>query len=386
MKRVLLIDHTAVMGGGEVALLNLVRCFDRARYVPVVALFSDGPLRGRLEEARVETHVLPAASGVVNARKDSLGGGTLLRGKDVAATVGLVGRLAAFIRHADVALVHTNSLKSDLIGGVAGRLAGVPVVWHVRDRIADDYLPGKIVTLFRLACRVLPTHVIAISQAVRETLGSELDSRRVTRVYDGTLVREKIEPLAATGRAPVVGLIGRISPWKGQDVFVRAAALLGSRWPDARFQIIGSALFGEEAFDRELRQLVEQSGVGGTVEFLGFRQDVNELIPGLDVLVHASTKGEPFGQVVIEAMAAGRPVVATRGGGIPEIVVDGKTGLLVPMGDARAMADAIGSLLSDPARAEAMGRAGRERVEQCFTIAHTAQGVQAVYDRLLGSV
>ena len=119
------------------------------------------------------------------------------------------------------------------------------------------------------------------------------------------------------------------------------------------------------------------------VEFTGFRMDVPNLIAGFDVLVHASTIGEPFGQVVIEGMAAAKPIVATNGGGIPEIVIDEVTGLLVPMGDAPAMASAICRVLADPANARRMGQAGRQRALECFTIERTARQAQALYDELL---
>src|SRR5262249_61008547 len=123
----------------------------------------------------------------------------------------------------------------------------------------------------------------------------------------------------------------------------------------------------EHNYDQEVRQLVKQLGMEPVVEFTGFCADVQAVIAGLDLVVHASTIGEPFGQVIIEGMAAGKPIVATNGGGVPEIVEDGKTGLLVPMGNAPAMADAICAILADPERARSMGVRGRERVENHFT-------------------
>jgi glycosyltransferase involved in cell wall biosynthesis len=146
---------------------------------------------------------------------------------------------------------------------------------------------------------------------------------------------------------------------------------------------VGSVLFGEKEYERDVHQLVQQLGLDDCIEFTGFREDVPDVIAGLDILVHASTTGEPFGQVIIEAMAAGKPVIATNGGGVPEIVDDGVTGLLVSMGDADAMAAAIERLLEDPALCARMGEAGLARVQQHFTIQLTAERVQAVYDQLI---
>jgi glycosyltransferase involved in cell wall biosynthesis len=387
---ILFFDHTAMMSGGEIALLHLVRHLDRERFEPVVVLSSSGPLVEELQAADVETHVLPLAPSVVEARKDHLNRSALTRGRDMARLVVYSLRLAAFMRRRKIHLLHTNSLKADIIGGFAGRLARVPVLWHVRDRIADDYLPPKVARLFRWLSHRLPQGVIANSRATLSTL--RLPGRRLAHgcaVHDGIPI-EDLPVEEKRGVAPEcssretrVGIIGRISPWKGQHIFLEAAAAVLKEFPGTRFQIIGSALFGEEDYERTLRAQEQALGLSGSVEWLGFRTDVPALIRDLDILVHASTVGEPFGQVVVEGMAAGKPVVATHGGGIPEIVEDGVSGVLVPMNDAPAMAAAISGLLREPARARALGIAGRERVRSHFTIERTARQVEQVYDAML---
>lgn len=397
-RRILFLDHTASLGGGEIALLNLVQALDRRLYAPIVLLFSDGPLLGKLREAGVETHLLPLSPRVAEASKDSLGAGVLLRLKDFGETLAFIVRLARFIRTQRADLVHTNSLKSDVLGGLAARLARVPVIWHVRDSITPDYLPGPIVMLFRRLCRIVPRHVIANSHATLATVFPSWEGassrrnmpRAASVAHDGVPVallaaevQAEEEAAVAEFAAPRIGLVGRISPWKGQHVFLRAAALVRQRYPQARFQIIGAALFNEQEYERQISALAASLDLNGSVEFTGFRSDVQSLITGLDILVHASTTGEPFGQVIVEGMAAGKPVVATRGGGVPEIVLDGQTGLLVPMGDVPAMADAILLLLDDPAGARRLGRLGRSRVGEHFTTALTARRVEDIYERLL---
>ena len=397
-RRILFVDHTATMGGGEIALLHLVTHLDHTRFIPVVLLCADGPLASRLIEAGIETHILPLAVSVAAARKDSLGGSTMLRGKDIARTLHYVEKVRRLIRALKIDLVHTNSLKADLIGGIAGRFALKPVIWHVRDRIEDDYLPHRVVRLFRLLCRFVPNFVVANSHATLSTLalpgtkqsaaiysGVEFDGR-MRVVHDGINHIDHSNAAEAAqkslGRARI-GLVGRISPWKGQHIFLHAAALVLQQYPETKFQIIGAALFNENGYEEEIRALASSLDLNASVEFTGFRSDVPELIAGLDILVHASTTGEPFGQVVVEGMAAGKPVVATNGGGIPEIVQDGVTGLLVPMGDAERMAAAICSLLADPARAEEMGRCGQIRAKDHFAIELTARRVESVYDKVL---
>jgi glycosyltransferase involved in cell wall biosynthesis len=410
--RVLFLGHTAKLGGGEIALLNLVRQLDRQKVEPVVLLGADGPLADRLRRY-AETHVLPLASNVSGARKDSLGIKSLLCVREIFELMAYIRQLSQFIVANHIDVVHTNSLKADIMGGLAGRLSSRPVVWHVRDRIADDYLPKLVVRVFRGLCKILPSYVVANSYATLGTLHlprpkshlpllksrlpksedtSVADKRetsarvRYAVVHDGTDIQttshHPIHHKSRDTKLFRIGLIGRISPWKGQHVFLQAAALVHKYFPDARFVIIGSALFGEDKYEADVRRLPGELGIEGVVSFSGFVSDVQSAIANLDLIVHASTSGEPFGQVIIEGMAMGKPVVATNGGGVPEIVEDGNTGILVPMGDAAAMADAICELADDPARARAMGRRGKRRVQEHFTLEQVARKIEAVYQFL----
>jgi glycosyltransferase involved in cell wall biosynthesis len=387
--RVLYIDHTARLGGGEIALANLVHFINRERVEPIVLLFEDGPLVTRLRPA-TETHILELDSSVSTAQKDGLGLGSVLKLKLVWLTLGHVLRVRKLIKTLNPDVIHTNSLKADLIGGIAGRLAGVPVVWHIRDRIDVDYLPKAVVAVFRFLSRVIPAFVIANSKATLETV--QLNGRRPSAAIGSGVNLHKYEKYMqdadpAVTRVPEsyprLGLVGRISPWKGQHIFLKAAAEVLKRFPTATFEIIGSALFDEQGYEKTLHDLCTTLQIEESVNFVGFVEDVPARVAALDILVHASTTGEPYGQVIIEGMAAGKPVIATNGGGVPEIVMDQVTGILVPMGNAEKMAEAIEYLLDNPGRMATMGRLGRERVLEHFTAENTARRVEAVYEQML---
>ena len=389
--KVLFIDHTAKLGGGELALAALIRHLDSGLIEHSVLLWEAGPL---VEMLRKFTSVAiePLSGELREARKDQLVSSkteTLRKGAEL---VCFVWRLSRTIKGSKVDLVHTNSLKSDILGGLASRLAGVRVVWHVRDRIEADYLPARVVKIFRRLARMIPHAIIANSQTTLDTLqlGSpdQAQSGRtpwkgVSRVihdgFDFSMVSEMPMQTNFTIR---VGLIGRISPWKGQDVFLRAAAIVHRAFPQVRFQIIGSAMFGEEEYEKAIGKLCEELQLVDSVDFVGFISDIHSEIAKLDLVVHASTIGEPFGQVVIEGMATRKAVIATRGGGILEIVLDGDTGILVPMNDPTAMATAILRLLSDPEERVAMGNRGFQRVVDYFRIEKTAAGVARFYQDL----
>lgn len=376
-KTILFLDHTARMGGGEIALLRLATALDPHRFTPVAVLGSDGPLRHVLTQAGIETHVIALDTAVRETRKETLGWRTLLRPRALLSLAIHVGKLVRFLRKRRIDAVHTNSLKADILGALAARCAGIPVVWHVRDRIADDYLPAPAARAFRLLARILPHRVIANSEATLRTLGGEPCATRCV-VHDGIPPACKASGETPSG-GPVAGLIGRIAPWKGQHLFIQAAYLVHRRIPEARFRIIGSALFGEESYERGLRQLVHTLRLENIVTFEGYRDDIPAALAPLACAVHASVLAEPFGQVAAEAMACGKAVVAVNAGGIREIVVHRRTGLLVPMGDAAAMASAIETLLRRPSLARRMGLAGQKRIAQRFTIEQTARKVEAVY-------
>ncbi len=380
--RVLFVNHTAKLGGGEIALGLLIRHLD-SEVDHEVLLFEDGPLADLLQPVtKVHTITLPAE--IREARKDSLVSFATLR-KLGGVPISIL-RVRGAIRRLDVDFVHTNSLKADILGGIAARLAGKRVIWHVRDRIAPDYLPGEVVTVFRRLARIIPHAIIANSAATLESL--HLPARERRNGLSGQVIHDGLDlsmvPVVEPSQRPmlVVGLVGRLSPWKGQDVFLSAIHQIHEELPDVRFEIIGSALFGEEDYERHIRELSVQLELESCVQFCGFVTNIAERIAALDLVVHASTISEPFGQVIIEGMAAGKAVIATRGGGVSEIVEDGVSGLLVPMKDPTALAQAMLLLLRDPVRRAQLGAAARQRVGDKFRIEYTAEKVLRLYQEL----
>ncbi len=383
--RVLYLDHTAQLGGGELALARLLQALDRARVEPIVVLAQQGPLAELLARQSIDIHVLPLSVSLREVRKDSLGLTGLLRQLGAIRSLWRYARrISDFARARGVDLIYTNSLKADFYGAIAGRLARVPVIWHVRDRIEPDYLPRMAVWLVRLLARHVPTCVVANSASTLATLRLQPSGR--TAVIASGLTREHIEQCWVAQRSnpvPRIGIIGRIAPWKGQDVFLEAAGRLTRQGLAARFLVAGAPLFGEEAFEQRLRAQAAQLGIAPQVEFLGFSA-VPPLLRSLDVLVHASRVPEPFGQVIVEGLAAELPVIATDGGGAREIIENGRTGLLVPCGDAAALAAALMQLLTQPELARRLASAGRRHVLEHFTVEQAARRSEALYEQLLG--
>jgi glycosyltransferase involved in cell wall biosynthesis len=180
----------------------------------------------------------------------------------------------------------------------------------------------------------------------------------------------------------VLSVVARLTPWKGHQTLLDAFRRVLDDEPDARLLVIGDAGFWTDDYTADLHRQAEDLGCAEAVYWLGFREDIPQLLALTDVMVLPS-KDEPFGIVLVEAMAAGKPVIATRTGGPLDIVTEGVTGLLVEAGDAGQLADAILQLLGDPERAAAMGRAGRKRAEEHFDISRVLTQLYDVYDKML---
>lgn len=370
-RTVLFVDHCARLSGAELALNRLVA--ELRDHDVVVVLGEHGPLVGRLVQSGARVRVLAMPGALRERRRDASG-----RLADVVRTCVYAWQLRCLVRELGADLVHTNSLKAAIYGGLAGRLAGVPVVWHVRDRIAEDYLPVVAVKAVRMLALILPSAILVNSQATRDTLPG---ARRTVVVPDSVVpVAPRSRP--SDERALIFGLVGRIAPWKGQHVFLTAfaAAFAGT---GHRARLAGSAMFGEEAYEQSLHDLVQVLDIKAQVEFLGFREEINREYDALDVLVHCSTLPEPFGQVVIEGQAHGLCVVAADAGGPAEIVSDGINGLLTPPGDVPALTDALRRLASNGALRRRLEAAGRLNAAG-YTGARSAKAVRDVYNGLLG--
>jgi glycosyltransferase involved in cell wall biosynthesis len=358
--RVVFLDHVAQLSGAELALLRLLPAMTEID--PHVIVAEDGPLVAKFLEAGIPCEVLP-----INPRTGTLRKERVSRGLPLASfldTAGYALRLAHRLRELEADIVHTNSLKAHLYGGVAARLARRPQVWHTRDRIAPDYLPAAAVRLVRTAVHHLPTAVIANSSATLSTLTFDKGPRRVLPspvVLNDPVLRTRSNRLPHD--AFTVGIVGRLAPWKGQDVFLRAFAKAFSGGSEQAV-VIGSSMFGETEFAESLPALADELGIGGRVRFTGFLEDVRSELSAMDALVHSSIVPEPFGQVVIEGMAAKLPVVAAKAGGPMEIIEDGATGLLTEVGDVDDLAVALRRLADDPALRKKLGSAARRASEQ----------------------
>ena len=385
--RVLFVNPGRHLGGAEQSLLLLVEALRERDVESTIVLFADGPFAARLVARNVPVVFLDVATSVRRATRYTTGSNVASTAWLGARSIPGVSRLAAMIRRGQPDVVHTNGLKAHILGGIAGRLARRPVVWHLRDFPPDGFT-GR---LLKRAARSLPALVLANSNAVATAIGAGRESPRVVRVYNpvdldrfhpdrsGTRIRAA---LGVALDAPLVGMVAHLTPWKGHLDFLSIAMTVTSALPTARFLIAGGAIYetsGHKGYADSLMRRTVDLGLGGRVLFLGAREDVPDILSALDVLVHCPTAPEPFGRGVAEAMAVGKPVVAARNGGIPEIVEHDVTGLLVTPGDVRGFSTAVLRLLRDPELRQRLGIAARLRAESLFPVDQHAEQVLDAY-------
>lgn len=364
--RVLFLDHVGVLGGAELAIVDVARAY---RDTSAVVLFADGPFRTRLLDEGIRVEVIQGSRSLHAVRRETRWPGLGALG----GLVSLARRIVPLAREFDC--IHANSQKAFITACLAGRLARRPVIWDLNDLLTRDHFSrANIMVDIALANRCA-VRVIANSNASAQAFvdqGGRADKLRV--VYNGIaaapfdLVTDADVAAArrelGLGDAPAVGIFSRLGEWKGQHVALDALTQV----PNVHLLLVGDALFGEEAYARSLRSQAARLGLTSRVHFLGFRTDIPRLMRTVDVVAHTSSAPEPFGRVVVEGMLARRPVIATRAGGVPEILSDGVTGVLVSPGDADAFAGALRTLLADPARAGRIARAGHMHANAVFTV------------------
>ncbi|RFC42107.1 MAG: Glycosyltransferase involved in cell wall bisynthesis [Verrucomicrobia bacterium] len=383
-KVVCFLNHAAEMGGAEFALARLVGALDRSQWHPVVVFGEEGPAVELLREQSVETYVIPLGAGLGKVRRENLGSPAWLLGGRAIAAARYVVRLSRFFKERAVELVHTNSMKAHVLGGVAAKLSGIPLVWHLRDSLHPMCLPPCALAGMRWLAWHLPDELITVSRSVAKDALGGAKAHYARVIYDGLdegcfPAMTAPPPRPYQGSKWTVGIAGRLCAWKGQHLFLEAAANLLESGMQIRFELLGGPLFGQEAYAERLKQFAASSGLSEHIHFHGFVSDVPARIRSWDLLVHASTAPDPCPNVVLEAMAAGVPVVGADGGGVPELLEGGSCGMLFPRDDSRALSRCIESALLDKPRRDRFARLARERAERCFRSERVGKEVASVW-------
>ena len=361
-----------VIGGGEIGgaerhLLTLMRLLDRGRFTPELLCLCQGPFAGVCREEGVATHEI------------------VMRHKLDLATVAPIRHL---IREQNIDLVHTHGVRANLVARMAGRAENIPVVTTFHSVLRYDYASATEAMVARVLTRLTNNRTdrfIAISGAVKEDLAAMgVAPDRIEVIYNGLDVSllapgdstdEVRKKLGILPDQRVVAMVGRLHAVKGHIFLLQAAQRIVTQHHDVVFLLVGEG--PERGF---IEKTIQELGLAGKVIMTGFYPNISELYPVMDILCLPSLM-EGMGLVLLEAMYFGVPVVATQVGGIPEVIIDGESGLLVDPGNSRALAMAITWLLDSPDLQRRLITGGRKRAEK-FTVENMVRHTERVYTEI----
>ncbi len=296
-------------------------------------------------------------------------------------------RLRRWMKQQEIDVLYTGSMVSHFIGVFSCVLSARKLVWHMQDIMASNYVFGIGSHIFGFLGRVATTKIIVPSKVIADSIRYAHQVEVVPYGVDPHMFKSYPENVlrkefAISDELPLIGLVGRLVYWKGHRLFLEALHQLSQRGYQFKGVIVGGSKNAKAPYLVELEKLADRLQLTDNIIFTGFRTDVPAVMHSLDVVVLASTKPEPFGLVVIEAMASGKPVVASAAGGPLEIILDNETGMFFEMGNAYALADTIAVLLDNPSRQTAYGEAGRKRAREVYSIERFGDTVTNVLHNL----
>jgi len=380
---ILFVHQSADLYGSDRVLLALVSKLDSAKFYPIVLLPMDGPLVGELKAAGVECHVVQ----ITRLSRATLSFRGLL---------GLPFNLLKSMREMDrvlggrsIDIVHSNTLAV-LSSPLWARWHGVPHIWHVHEIIIS---PKFVRKAYSYLLSWFADCIVCVSQATKANLEQDKPAlgSKIRVVWNGLergasvnkdVVRTYREQISRGENEVVVALVGRINRLKGQILLIEAAGLLWEQGiRNVRYLLVGSAPHGQDHFLVNLKLAIAESVARSAFTLQGFTPNVWTVWEACDIAVIPSTEPESFGLVAVEAMAVSKPVIATRHGGVAEIVVNGETGLLVTPSSATELAQAINSLVVDVELRKRLGAAGELRYRKEFTLVRYVENMSHIYSQ-----
>lgn len=381
------------LGGAERSLLELLKglmatdsCWDPSVLLPK----KDGPLIEELKKLAVEYHVeeFPVAF-LKMSRKNK--GNFFSLFFALPSMISYLIKVRSWIIHQKVALIHTTGIKCHILGVLIGRLGGIPVLLHMRDILQ----PGLSEKILKFIFRRSGVFFVANSGATAAPFTGM--NKTPSIVYNGISPqdfhpdRKKIysSHFQVGSDVPIVGIVGAFTEWKGQKEFLKAAKILFDRGIRARFVVVGARIYDTDAeadYGRELIEAVKSFGIEKQVLFPGFEKNSALAMNSIDILVHASTKPEPFGRVIIEAMACKTSVIASKWGAAPEIFTNLNQGLIVDPKNPSEIADAVQWLIENPEEASRMKDSAHELFLGKFTHEHYLKEMKEQFSKITQEV
>jgi len=364
MVKILFIHHNSALSGAELSLSDLVT--NLSDDISPVCALPDGLLSRTLISRSIPTVIVPMRP-IIKSLNPVYWLMTCFN------CLGVMLKLTGICRKEKIQVIHANSLTASIYAAPVSFLCRIPLLWHERDLARHRFLTPLIAKF--------ATRIIAISNAVAENLKMQLgDNNKIRMIYNGIDVNRFRPDAAGSSAFPglpagkqAVLMAAQFVRWKKHNDFITMASYIGEKIPGAVFILAGDKkILEQQEYVRELESSIAEKGLKDQFVWTGFVEDMPRLLQNVDCVVLPACN-EPFGRIVVEAMAAGKPVVSIRGGAIPEIIEDGVSGCLVEPGDSKSMAESVCTLLRDGELARRIGENGDLRVSQKFTIQRTVR-------------
>lgn len=347
-----------MMGGGQWSLYYLIKHLNKDVFHPTVLCPQEGELASKMRGAGAEVICLNM-------------------GRIRYLNPFVIRRLFTVIKDKQIDLIHTDSSTETFYTGISARIMGIPLVWHIRVSEGEWFF-DRVLAMFS-------TKLILVASAISQRFGWLQTTKKMVVIYNG-LDLEEFDNFPGTSSireeyniaqdTVLLGCIGRIEKRKGQEYIIAAMRHLDN----AKLILVGQ---GKEDYLNRITKLCNEFNIADRVLYVGYRDDIPSVLKEIDIFVFPTLRGEGFPRVVLEAMAAGKPVVATDNAGSPEAVAVGYTGYIVPTGNTSALATKLKELIADKKKRTVMGEVGRKRVKKYFTIQKNVEKIQEVYRDIL---
>jgi len=340
-------------GGGQISLFLILRHINRTKFEPLVTTPIGGEFAEWVKKEAIPCHITP------------------------------LRKLFRLIKKAKPSIIHCNSptTKYTFCSALIANLLRIPFIWHVRVAESAGWKERFIATL--------SSKIVVISDTVKEKFTWISNKDKVVKIHNavdteifrpGLNTESLLHEFNIKRGKKIIGIFSRLDPWKGHMFFFESAPIIKDKIPNSIFLVVGE---GEEEYRNLLMNQVETLGLENDVIFIGFRNDIPKLMNLCDVIVNPSIIPEAFGRTVIEAMACGKAVVATKMGGVVEVIEDNVTGILVSKTDAPEIADPCIKLLENEDRAKEMGLKGRKRTEESFSAPMITRKIEEIYEEFI---
>jgi glycosyltransferase involved in cell wall biosynthesis len=388
--RIAIFDHSPDIGGAESSLLTFLEKMDRSRFKVKVILPLEGSFSRELRKINIHVKILHLPLNLLRFKRKSELKSFLFLPFYFFSLSFFLFRLGSYLKKNRFHLILTNTMKAHFYGSLAAWFCSTPVIWRFHDLLSvADFSPWGIKSVLFFG-KHFPKKILAVSSLTKDYLIKQgLKQDKIEVIYSG-IDQELLEiknvsknikdELKLENQSKLIGCIGRIIPQKGQHVLLQAIPGVIEKYPEAFFLIIGDLFLQEEAYKKELLEVIHKNGIEKKVIFTGFRTDIGDVIQSLDIVVFPSTAPESFGLSILEAMALGKPVIATKVGGVCEMIEDRGNGILIEPNHPEQITEQIVQLLSHKEMVDRIGEKAKETVMKKFSLMNYIGEMEKAFD------